>query len=421
MKEQFVPTGEAPLVTLEVHGNLRLKGTDESEVRAETSSAENLSLDAQGDEVQVRCHGDCTVWVPFKASLKIQSGHGNASLKALEGTLEIENIHGNLDLRNVGSTRIKLVRGNLTAKHVSGDINLQTVDGNAIVRDVLGNFKVSDEIRGNLNLDEVEGDASAKAKGNLILRLDPLPGQTYDFSAGGNLQCRLPEDASSKVSISKAKNVIVNFPDVELPGKLRAPCDITLNDGDASLRLAGEGNVLISSWTPEWDMPDDFDETIAADFEGMAEDIAEQATQQIEAQMSMLERHLDEHLGHLSASLGAAGFTTEESERIARQAQEASERAAARAQEKMQRAQERIQRKIEAAQRRAEHKVRMAERHRQRRERGMHYEWSSSRQPPKGEPVSDDERLIILQMLEQKKISLIEAEQLLEALEGKEA
>jgi hypothetical protein len=41
--------------------------------------------------------------------------------------------------------------------------------------------------------------------------------------------------------------------------------------------------------------------------------------------------------------------------------------------------------------------------------------------PPRGgvDPVTDDERLVILKMLQDKKISLQEAEKLLAALEGK--
>ena len=39
--------------------------------------------------------------------------------------------------------------------------------------------------------------------------------------------------------------------------------------------------------------------------------------------------------------------------------------------------------------------------------------------PPPGEKVSEEERLMILRMLEQKKISMDEAEKLLSALEGK--
>jgi hypothetical protein len=38
---------------------------------------------------------------------------------------------------------------------------------------------------------------------------------------------------------------------------------------------------------------------------------------------------------------------------------------------------------------------------------------------PPGEPVSEDERLAILKMLQEKKISMADAEKLLAALEGK--
>jgi hypothetical protein len=84
---------------------------------------------------------------------------------------------------------------------------------------------------------------------------------------------------------------------------------------------------------------------------------------------------------------------------------------------------ERAQRKIEAANRRIEQKVRDAE----RRGRGKaaleigRWNWNFS---PKGVPippkqqVSDEERLAILKMLQEKKITSEEAEKLLAALEG---
>jgi hypothetical protein len=75
--------------------------------------------------------------------------------------------------------------------------------------------------------------------------------------------------------------------------------------------------------------------------------------------------------------------------------------------------------------RRAEMKARAAE---VRGRRGAHFNvnvgrwnWDLTPQgsPEKGEAVTDDERLVILRMLQEKKISLEEAEKLLAALEGK--
>jgi hypothetical protein len=62
---------------------------------------------------------------------------------------------------------------------------------------------------------------------------------------------------------------------------------------------------------------------------------------------------------------------------------------------------------------------------RERAARHAHGAWSFSiptpptPPTPQGDPVTEDERLMILRMLEQKQISMEEAEQLLSALEGK--
>jgi hypothetical protein len=78
-----------------------------------------------------------------------------------------------------------------------------------------------------------------------------------------------------------------------------------------------------------------------------------------------------------------------------------------------------MERKLEAARRRAEMKARAAERAaRDRRKRAEPSDWSPTSKT-QFEPVSEGERLMILQLLEQGKINTDEAEQLLAALEGK--
>ena len=71
------------------------------------------------------------------------------------------------------------------------------------------------------------------------------------------------------------------------------------------------------------------------------------------------------------------------------------------------------------AQRKAELRAKAAER--RKHSHGKHhwnFSWSSSADSTPKETVSDDERLMILRMLEEKKISLEEAENLLSALVG---
>jgi hypothetical protein len=421
MDKQFVSTGTSPTVVLEVHGNLRIKGSDEEQVTAKSSSPEQLSIEQNENTVRVQCMTDCQVRVPSDATIQIEAAYGNALLKALDGDVKIEAIHGNLEMRGVADTTIEHVYGELTAKNVAGDLSIGSVDGNATVRDIQGTFSVSGAVSGNLRLDDVDGDASASADGNIVLRLDPVPGQSYTFNAGGDIFCRLPDEASAEVSIPNASQVIVHLPDAETSAPVKTPYTMTLGEGDANLTLSAEGNVVLESYAHDFSDIGPIDIEIGKEMEGMGDAFGQQLEAQIEAQMAAMVQQLESQFTSLSLRLGASKMSEEQARHIEERARAASERATAHAQERLRHAQEKMEQKVAAAQRRAEQKARTAE----RASRRGRQSWSFGMPPvppsPSApvEPVSEEERLMILRMLEQKKVSLQEAEELLAALEGK--
>jgi hypothetical protein len=445
MEKQFVTTSESPKVILEIHGALRLKGWDELQVGAKTDSENNLSIEQQEDTIRVRSFNDSKVSVPRQATVVVEAVHGDATVKGLEGELTIQDANGSLVLHGAGPTVIQRVHGDFTAKTVAGDLKIVSVDGNTTVRDVQGDFIISELVRGNLTIKDISGNATAKTDGNLIATLDPAPGEQYELSARGNLFCNLPPDASVKVHVLHASKASVNIPGAEREQAGDEPFEFTLGDGDADLKLSADGNVFIGKQAPGWDSFGAFGldfgkqfenfgeqfEGFGEQFEKMAESISGQFTEQIEGQMEMVNSQIEAQLAGLTARLGSVNLSPEQQERIAERARQASERATARIQEKMRRAQERLDRKFAEAQRRSEQRAREAERRAQaherhagiREHRGVHFNWPAppvSPAPP-SDPVSDDERMVILRMLEQKKISPEQAEQLLSALEGKGA
>jgi hypothetical protein len=174
---------------------------------------------------------------------------------------------------------------------------------------------------------------------------------------------------------------------------------------------------------PDFEIPD-FDAEFERTFEGMGNAIGQQIEAQIEAQMQMMEEQLNAQISNMTMNLGASGLTPEQVERINQRAREASQRASERAEEKMRQAQERLERRMAATQQRMEQKARVAEARARRQEhRSPGVGWPIAPvEPfsPLNEPVSDEERLTVLRLLEQKRITLEEAEALLSALEGKE-
>jgi membrane protein involved in colicin uptake len=121
--------------------------------------------------------------------------------------------------------------------------------------------------------------------------------------------------------------------------------------------------------------------------------------------MAEMQRKFEERL---------AGIPFVDGERISRRAQEAAERVRRQAE----RAAEKARVKAEKARVKAERAGRRHERH----AAGVRWSWSAPQPPkppkPPAEPVSDAERMAILKMVADKKITADEASRLLAALEG---
>jgi len=429
MDKQFLPTGAAPRLMLEIHGDLRLKGWDALQVSAKADSAEDLTVEQSGDDLTIRCASNCSLKIPRQATVYAETLAGNTEIKGVDGVLILDKANGDLEIRSTGAVTINHLSGNLSVKNVFGKLSVGKVGGDATVRDVHGDFVVSDRIQGNLRLDDVDGNASAAAGGDAKIRIEPLPGKTYRFSTGGNLRMRVPPDISVALSIERAGHVGIQVAETRVNTVREFPFHLSLGDGDAEMTLEAGGEVLISTQAPDWELKDDFGVEFEASFKDMAESMGEQITQQIESQVRTLEEQIGAQLSNISLTLGVAGLSEEQRQRIEQRAREAGERAAARAQERLRASQERIESRLAAAQRRAESKARATEdRGASRSHRsGVNFSWPPRHagHAPHPEsphaPVSDDERLVILRMLEEKQITLEQAEQLLTALEGKDA
>ncbi|HUV92465.1 MAG TPA: DUF4097 family beta strand repeat-containing protein [Anaerolineales bacterium] len=409
MNKTTISTSATPDVTIEqVQGELQVRGWEHSEVLVK-ANPENLSLDEQDDVVHLSSRGACKLSVPHGTKIQIEKVGGNASLKLLEGSLTIDQVKGSLNLREVARTEINTINGDLSAQGISGNLHVNQVNGNAAVREVQGECAL-DEVSGNLVLRQVDGNIKVAAKGNARVRLTDLAGDDYHIHAGGNLHCRIPEDANVRINlVSGAKSIKVKLPD-ERKSYQEEQGELILGDGDIQMDFSCDGNLFLASceggWTRTGDGEFDYGKGTGVLPDDFSQQIAQQVETQIEAQMEAVTQQLDENMASLSQKIEDAGMTPEQTERIMRQAHEASERGIARAREKMRLDQEKLERRLEIAQRRA--KVQGVAPGRETR----------FSQPQTPEPISGEERLAILHMLEQKKISVEEAEKLFAALEG---
>ncbi len=460
MAKKTIETNDTPRVCVQqVGSDLQVKGWDRAEVLVKSSSDNNLVLEDSEGIVNVSSPSDCVLYIPHDANLEVTQTGGNARIRSVFGGVSIQNIGTSLALRDIGPLTAVNVGTDFSAKRVNGDlsivnigssatigdvggINLENIGSQLVARRVRGDLKVTGRIGGNaavrdvdgqvmitsvggsLHLREISGGITADIGGNATIEFSPVSWQAYKLDSGGSIRAHVPADSNATFELlSGARDIRINTP--EITERLEeGNYTLTLGEGAAAVKFNAGGTVNITTREADWGGLEDFEIDFGEEIGSMAEEIANQAVRQIETQLEMIENNLNVHLSGLGTSLSAAGLSEERARELEERLEKARERAAERAEQAAQRARQRLKLKIAAAQRKAQRKSQAAAARAARKARQHRGETSFRIIPPPIppqpiDPVSEQERMMILQMLQDKKISVEQAEKLLSALEGK--
>jgi hypothetical protein len=364
------------VVLVSAPGDLRVIGWERDDVYAKTDG-DLLEVEMGADEVTVACDGDLLLSIPRRIALEVGAVSGDADVRELPGGVALGTIEGDLSLRLVGPATVGTVMGDMEARE-SGPLTIGTVQSDLSVRGGKGDLSAKSihgdvslhDMQGNVNLESVTDDLYVRgASGNLFARveddavmyLQPTEGRTIDVVAEGDILLHLSARASAALTLSAGEADDIR---VEMPGVPKRdgsnPRNLVLGNSGAAINLKAEGDVMVTSRESDWESAAEFD------------------------------------FG------GSWPLPDNFSERINRRVQDATRRSSQR---------------VEAAARRMEEKLR------KQHGRSFSFNWSPGHgvpmpPTPPSEPVSDEERMTILRMLQEKRITSEDAEKLLSALEG---
>jgi hypothetical protein len=382
MLKKTLQAGTASKVRISaVPGDLRVTGWELEEISAKTDG--DLLDVVLGEEVaSVSCDSDLILSIPRRLSLEIEDVSGDADVRELPAGVSLREIEGDLALRMVGAVAIGTVMGDMDAREsgplslddLHSDLSVRGGKGSLVVKSVDGDVSLH-EVQGDVNLESVTGDLyvrgvtgnlNARVEEDAVLYLQPAEGHAVKVNAEGDILLHMSARASAALTLSAGDADDIR---VEMPGVPKRdgtnPRSVVLGSGGAVINLKAEGDVMVTSRESDWASAAEFD------FGGswpLPDDFSERVN-----------RHVQE---------------------ATRRASEATRRASERAEEAARRVEENMRR---------QHGRRFA------------FNWSGGRgmpAVPPNEAVTDEERMTILRMLQDKKITSDEAEKLLSALEG---
>jgi hypothetical protein len=369
MWKRTIESSETPRITVrECWGSLTVRGSSERQITLAVRDEDgDVNLERAGDTVSFAAPADCTLICPSGTHLTVKRGLGNLRIEDVKGMIDAQVIHGNASLRAVGPVSLDEVLGNLTVHGVAGSLTVGEVKGNVRVQGVTERFTLA-EAGGNLTTGDVEGGLEAETVwGNVRLGPPFPPETTYRADTRGNMTVRVPADASLRLAVRARGRLHSGVPGLNLEGE-GGDVRGRLGSGEATLEADVTGNVSLEPVESE----DPFE--VGAGLEDLGTQIERQVN---EALASMARR--------LEASLG--GMDVESATR-------------------------RVERATDEARRRAERARLRAERAERRWQR------ASGREPRPRKAATDEERLRVLRMVEDGKITPEQASELLAVLEG---
>ncbi len=326
---------------------------------------------------------------------------GNLTLKHANGSLVCKgNIGGDLNVKHVGDLTFTQIGGNANLKHINGDVAIEHVDGNLAARHMNGDITV-DMVEGDVNLSHIAGAISVISNDDIRLS-GPLSAEKHMLTAQSRIDF-YHQSSQPLILTAQAPNIVnrINFEKIveegdTLHGSIGEDgAVVSLTAGDRiSLRASSKGG------NRDWESFADFEFEFNENFDfGELNRLGEQISAEVNARMEEFSQRL-------------APEVNQYAERAIRKAQEAVDRVVVRMEHELSRAEHQADRHAERAARQAERAV-----HRQ-------HSRPVPPMPPKPPtppvaPKADTSaaQLKILKMLEDDKITVEQANELLAALE----
>jgi hypothetical protein len=218
-------TRDDPKIHLKAYGGVQITGVDRTEVQCEINAPQLATLVEEDGDVYVTVNSSCSLTVPESSSISIERGMGSIAIKNIKNEINIEKAMGNLVVQDVANVIVEKIGGNFAARNALGDINVEKIGGNLVLENI-GTFS-GDKTGGSCFIKDLHGDFILEKAGG-GLRGQDIEGKTMIERVGGSFIAR---------SLTLAK-------DLHVGGSIHLK-DVDFEKMDLSMKAGGSVELAI--------------------------------------------------------------------------------------------------------------------------------------------------------------------------------
>jgi len=398
-------SSDQPVIHIKAYSGIKIKGVEQSNVTCEVDAPQLATLVEENGHVYLTVNASSEISVPVDSQIELERAMGSVKISGVHNTINGEKALGNLVLNDVGEVRIGKVGGNFSVRKASGAVQIEKVGGNLVV-DEVGSFRCekiggsckAKNIPGDFLLEKAGGDFKGQALHGLI-RVEKVGGSFKAQSLTISEVIRVGGDIVLKdFAISKDGLALRAGGSIRMEvGENFEPSNFEMRSGGQDIRiLIGQDDLDLVEYTYTYKMPE-ASRTISAAAGG-------------DVSLRELTELQDDFVGDLSDK-----FAYEESA-FSELIQERVSQATRMAEAKVKAAEIRLDKIMENVEKQRGFSINVDTG--EVSEKRVDISATPSVTRPAGKKgASDEERLMILKMLQDNKITVDEAETLFKALD----
>jgi len=180
-------TRDDPVIYLKAYGGVQIKGVEGMEITCNIESPQLATLVEEDGNVYVTVNASCHLEVPVNSSIIIERAMGSALIKRVKNPITIDKVLGNLVLIEVGQADVDKVGGNFSAQHVAGHLHISKIAGRLTVDDAQS--LACEKVGGNCVLRQIHADALVDKAGGSCL-VQNIAGEARLANFGGSFKAR---------------------------------------------------------------------------------------------------------------------------------------------------------------------------------------------------------------------------------------
>lgn len=245
METKFIKLQGKELVIIKVSGNLFLEGYDGDEIRVQTTP-QNLKVFTDEEALRITCYETLTISIPAETQTRVEKVGGTAVIRNISTKeLYVQRVGGELTIQNTQALRVSRVGGSCQLLEVHGDLSAERISGSLYISEVDGKLNVT-SARSDVAAMLIEQEAEISANGDVTLQFNSEKIKPLNLRSKGDLILMLPKNPNANLDAKFSGWDVILTMDGHTNHYGGGHYDAELGDGGETITLYASGDIVVT-------------------------------------------------------------------------------------------------------------------------------------------------------------------------------